>query len=71
MTDTTSRVVRVKHRGKETAETLLEADNTSIRLDAEGCLIVQLFRYGADERALESYQFHFSADDRRRIREIA
>ncbi len=69
---TVSTLLRVKHAGsRETVTTLLEADNMSVREDAEtGEAIVELFRYGANERALESFQMRFCALDRARLKTL-
>jgi hypothetical protein len=63
-----SHVDRVKLRGAETSTRLLTADNCSIRSAPDGSLIVELFRYGADDQPIESYQFHFCPVDRDRLR---
>jgi hypothetical protein len=69
MSDT--RVELAKYRGKETTTLLLDADNMSVRAEPDGGLVLELFRYGANDRAIESYRFHISAEDRRRVKQIA
>lgn len=68
MSDTGTRVERIKYRGKETAALILSADNMSVRYAADGTVIAELFRYGSDNRAIEGYQFHFAGDDAERLR---
>ena len=68
MTDNSSAVVRVKYSGaRETSTELLSADNLSIRASAEGRLILELFRYGANDRAIEGYQLIFCPEDKQRL----
>lgn len=67
---TVSSIVRVKHRGRETAATLLEADNMSVRTSDDGEAILELFRYGSDGRAVESYQMRLCVEDRQRLKAI-
>ncbi len=62
-----SRVERAKHRGKETATVLLEADNMSIRTAPDGSCVIELFRYDGNT-AVEGYRIHFCAEDRARLR---
>lgn len=67
-----SRLDRVKYAGaRETVTQVLAADNMSIRRSPEGFLVVELFRYGADGKALEGYQMHFCPEDAERIRTMA
>ena len=70
LAEPTSRVMRVKYRGKETAATILESDNMSVRTSPDGCAVVELFRYGADGKAIEGYQVHFCAVDRERLKAV-
>ena len=71
MSEDTSEVLRVKHGAKETTTSLLEADNMSVRVDSEtGEAVLELFRYGNNGRALESYQMRLCREDRERLRSI-
>jgi hypothetical protein len=67
-TTNTSRIEHVKHRSKETATALLEADNMSIRTAPSSACIVELFCYDANGKAIESYRISFCAEDRARLR---
>jgi hypothetical protein len=69
MTDlTNTRVELAKYRAKETTTLLLDADNMSCRATPDGGMVLELFRYGANGRAIESYRFYLSAHDRKRLR---
>jgi len=64
-----SRIMRVKYQGRETSTEVMVADNLSVRHDeAEGFLILELFRSGAGDKLLEGMQFHFCPEDADRIR---
>jgi hypothetical protein len=64
----TTRIDRVRYRGKETATTLIEADNLSVRTAADGTCIIELFRYGADDKAIEGFRIALCSEDRARLR---
>lgn len=64
-----SRVERVTYRGKESASLLLDADNMSSRFQKDGTLVVELFRYGKNDRVAESFRFYFQPDDVDHLRE--
>jgi hypothetical protein len=67
--DTSSTVKRVKYGRAETVTTILTADNMSARPTPDGGFIVELFRHDSrGMRCLESWQFHFSPEDRATIR---
>jgi hypothetical protein len=67
----TSTVTRVRHGKRETSTTILEADNLSVRVDQEtGEVVLELFRYGANDRAVESYQLRLCRQDRERVRAV-
>lgn len=65
-----SHIVRVAYSGKRESETVvLNSDEISVRRDPEGFLVVELFRYGANNRALEGYQFRFCPEDAERVKQ--
>jgi hypothetical protein len=66
--DTLSTVKRVQYRGKERETHLLTADNMSVRVSPDGHLVMELFRYGANNRVAESYRFYVGPEDRERLR---
>jgi hypothetical protein len=64
-----SHIVRVAYSGKRETETvLLDADNMSVRRCPDGFLVVELFRYGTNSKALEGYQFRFCPEDAERVK---
>lgn len=69
MTDSDSIIERVSYRGKETSTHLLTADNMSIRHAPDGTLVVELFRYGEQGRALEAYKWTLGPEDRERLKQ--
>ena len=63
MSDGTSRLERAKYTGRETTTVVLECDKASVRRAPDGGLVVELFRYGRDDKAVEGYQLHLCAAD--------
>lgn len=63
MDDPCSMIERVKFGAKETATHLLTADNLSARKAPDGSAVLELFRYGNDGIAKESYRFHLCPED--------
>lgn len=61
-------VERVTFGKKETATHVLTADNLSVRDTNDGGLVLELFRYGVNDRALESYRFTLCPEDADRVR---
>lgn len=67
----TSTIQRVKHGSRETFTVILEADNMSVRTDqTTGEVVLELFRYGANDRAIESYQMRLCVTDRDRLKAV-
>lgn len=65
--DDASRLERTKYTGRETSTVILECDRVSMRKDTDGGVVVELFRYGSDGKALEGYQLHLCDEDRKRL----
>jgi hypothetical protein len=65
-----SRIDRIKHGRSETVTKIAEVDDLVVYATANDGLIIQAVRWGANQRAVESYQLTLCPEDAKRIREV-